>query len=61
MLTPKGRMTMTGIPAQLVEQLSAALAKWDGRRPSDDETLEAGMALASAGMAVLTWDVQHTD
>ena len=34
------------IPAQLVEQSSAALARWDGRGPSDDDTLEAGRALA---------------
>ena len=34
------------IPAQLVEQLSTALARWDGRGPSDDDTLEAGKALA---------------
>jgi hypothetical protein len=34
------------IPAQLVEQLSTALAQWDGRGPSDDDTLEAGTALA---------------
>jgi hypothetical protein len=53
-------MTMTEIPAPLVEQLSAALARWDGRGPSD-ETLEAGTALASAAMAVLTWDVQQID
>ena len=30
------------IPAQLVEQSSAALARWDGRGPSDDDTLESG-------------------
>ena len=34
------------IPAQLVEQLSTALARWDGRGPSDDDTLETGKALA---------------
>ena len=34
------------IPAQLIEQLSTALAQWDGRGPSDDDTLEAGRALA---------------
>ena len=34
------------IPAQLVEQLSTALARWDGDGPSDDDTLEAGKALA---------------
>ena len=30
------------IPAQLVEPLSTALARWDGRGPSDDDTLESG-------------------
>ena len=34
------------IPAQLVEQLSTALARWDGRGPSDNNTLEADKALA---------------
>ena len=34
------------ILAQLVEQLSTALARWDGRGPSDDDTLEAVKALA---------------
>jgi len=34
------------IPAQLVEQLSTALARWDGPGPSDDNTLEADKALA---------------
>lgn len=47
------------IPAQLVEQLSAALARWDGRGPADDDTLEAGKELASAAMAVLAWDAQQ--
>jgi hypothetical protein len=45
---------MGEIPAQLFEQLSAALARWDGRGPSEDETLRAGKGLASAAMAVLT-------
>lgn len=47
---------MAGIPAQLVEQLSTALARWDGRGPSDDDTLHAGKELASAVMALLAWD-----
>jgi hypothetical protein len=59
-LTTKG-MTMSAIPAQLVEQLSIAVARWDGRGPSDDQTLEAGKALASAATAVLTWDAQQSD
>ena len=36
------------IPAQLVEQLSTALAQWDGRGPSDDDTLEAVPVRGSA-------------
>jgi hypothetical protein len=59
-LTNEGRMPMTGIPAQLVERLTTALARWDGRGPSDDETLEAGKALASAAMAVLAWDARQS-
>lgn len=47
------------IPASLVEQLSTALARWDGRGPTESEALEAGKALASAAMAVLTWDAQQ--
>lgn len=47
------------IPAHLVEQLSTALARWDGRGPTDDDTLEAGEALAGAAMAVLAWDAQQ--
>lgn len=48
------------IPAHLVEQLSTALARWGGRGPTDDDTLEAGKALASAAMEVLIWDAQQT-
>jgi hypothetical protein len=44
------------IPANLVEQLSTALARWDGRGSTADDTLEAGKALASAAMVVLNWD-----
>ncbi|MDY6869038.1 MAG: hypothetical protein SV966_00145 [Actinomycetota bacterium] len=47
------------IPADLVEQLSIALAQWDGRGPTEDDTLDAGKALASAAMAVLAWDAQQ--
>lgn len=47
------------IPAHLVEQLSTALARWDGRGPADADTLDAGKALASAAMAVLTWDANQ--
>jgi hypothetical protein len=47
------------IPAHLVEQLSTALARWDGCGPTEDDMLHAGKALASAAMAVLTWDLQQ--
>ncbi|NDJ91462.1 hypothetical protein [Mycolicibacter kumamotonensis] len=47
------------IPAHLVEQLSTALARWGGRGPTEDDTLEAGRELASAAMAVLVWDAQQ--
>jgi hypothetical protein len=47
------------IPVNLIEQLSTALARWDGRGPTDDDTLEAGKALSSAAMAVLVWDAQQ--
>lgn len=46
------------IPANLIEQLSTALARWDGRGPTDD-TLHAGKALASAATAVLSWDAEQ--
>lgn len=52
---------MTLIPTELVERLSTTLASWDGRGPSDVEALEAGKALASPVMAVLTWDVRQSD
>jgi hypothetical protein len=47
------------IPANLVEQLSTALARWDGRGPTEDDNLRAGKELARAAMAVLTWDAQR--
>ncbi len=47
------------IPAKLVEELATALARWDGRGPTEDDTLEAGKALAHAAMAVLVWDGQQ--
>lgn len=48
------------IPAQLVEQLLTALARWEGRGPTEDDMLHAGKELASAAMAVLTWDVHES-
>lgn len=49
------------IPAHLVAQLSTALARWDGRGPTEDDMLHAGKELAHAAMAVLTWDAQQGD
>jgi hypothetical protein len=48
------------IPAQLVERLSTALARWDGRGPSSDEELEAGKAMASSIMALLVWNTNNS-
>lgn len=45
-------------PAQLVEKLSTALARWDGRGPTEDDMLHAGKEPTSAATAVLTWDAQ---
>lgn len=44
-------------PAHLVEQLSTA-ARWDGRGPTEVDMLDAGVELASAAMAVLTWNAE---
>jgi hypothetical protein len=47
------------IPADITEKLITALALWDGRGPSEDETFEAGRALAEAVMSTLVWDAQQ--
>jgi hypothetical protein len=44
------------IPANLLEQLTDALARWDGRGPTPDDDLEAGKQMASAIMALLVWN-----
>jgi hypothetical protein len=44
------------IPATLIEQLTEALAKWDGRGPTPDDDFEAGKRMASAIMALLVWN-----
>ena len=44
------------IPASLIEQLTDALARWDGRGPTPDDDLEAANQMASAIMALLVWD-----
>ncbi len=44
------------IPADLLERLANALARWDGRGPTSDDDLQAGKEMASAIMALLVWD-----
>lgn len=48
------------IPADLLERLTNALARWDGRGPTPDDDLEAGVAMASAIMALLAWDASFS-
>lgn len=43
------------IPADLIEQLTTSLARWEGRGPSDDDTYHAGKEMASAVMTTLAW------
>jgi hypothetical protein len=44
------------IPAHLFEQLTEALARWDGPGPTRDDDLEAGSKTASAVMALMVWN-----
>jgi hypothetical protein len=44
------------IPADLLERLTNALARWDGRGPTPDDDLQAGKEMASAIMALLVWN-----
>jgi hypothetical protein len=44
------------IPTNLIEQLTNALAHWDGRGPTPDDDLQAGKEMASAIMALLVWN-----
>jgi hypothetical protein len=44
------------IPASLIEQLTEALARWDGRGPTPEDDLEAAKPMASAIMALLVWN-----
>ncbi|WP_185746727.1 hypothetical protein [Mycolicibacter terrae] len=44
------------IPVDILENLITALARWEGRGPTEDETYEAGKEMASAIMALLVWD-----
>lgn len=44
------------IPVDLLEALISAVARWDGRGPSLDDSDEAGRELAAAAHAVLVWD-----
>ena len=43
------------IPTQLVEQLSTAVARWDGRAPSDDDTLEGARRRPSRYKLTFRW------
>jgi hypothetical protein len=43
-------------PADLLERLTNALARWDGRGPTRDDDLEAGKEMASAVMALMVWN-----
>lgn len=47
-----GRM----IPVEILEALIVAVARWDGRGPTEDDALHAGRELADAARAVLVWD-----
>lgn len=47
------------IPTDILERLTTSLARWDGRGPSEDDTFDAGKEMASAIMALLTWDAQQ--
>lgn len=44
------------IPVEILEPLIAAVARWDGRGPTEDDALYAGKELANAARAVLVWD-----
>lgn len=48
------------IPVEILEPLIAAVARWEGRGPTEDDTLYAGKELAAAAMAVLVWDSKQT-
>lgn len=50
-----------GLPPGLLERLSVALARWDGRGPTEDDMLFAGRDLADAVMAVLVWDAEQRE
>lgn len=44
------------IPTSLIEQLGDALARWDGRGPTPDDGFAAAKQMATATMALLTWN-----
>jgi hypothetical protein len=43
------------IPKQSAEQLSTVLARWDGREPSDDDTLESTRRRPSLYRLTFRW------
>jgi hypothetical protein len=47
------------IPAHLLERLTNALARWDGRGPAPNDDLHAGKEMASAIMALLVWNSEQ--
>ncbi|WP_176217666.1 hypothetical protein [Mycobacterium avium] len=47
------------LSADILEKLITALARWDGRGPTEDDMLEAGREMASAIMATLAWDAKQ--
>lgn len=47
------------IPVDITERLIVAVARWEGRGPTEDDALHAGKELAAAARAVLMWDSQQ--
>lgn len=47
------------IPADIAERLIVAVARWEGRGPTEDDALHAGKELAAAAHAVLVWDSEQ--
>ncbi len=47
------------IPVEIAERLIVAVARWEGRVPTEDDALHAGKELAAAAHAVLVWDSEQ--
>jgi hypothetical protein len=56
LFTANGRLTLPGVRPHLIGELSVALAHWDGRGPTNEETFAAGSEMASAIVALLAWN-----